>query len=249
MINFFQILILLSVYSYYHNSALLIENKGESSIENSKFIRYIVNLKRFDIDFYWKDNNGNNLGNAKNLKKFLKVKGRELLFATNGGMYLKDQSPQGLYIENYKTQKKKDSIQNAYGNFYMQPNGIFSINSNREAIVCKTDCFNSTDNIKYATQSGSMLLIDGELHVKFKKESTSKFIRNGVGVLPTGEVVFVMSKNIINFYDFALYFKSIGCKNALYLDGFVSRTYLPSKNWIQEDGDFGVMIAVTKLKN
>jgi uncharacterized protein YigE (DUF2233 family) len=28
----------------------------------------------------------------------------------------------------------------------------------------------------------------------------------------------------------------------LYLDGFVSRMYLPAENWLQTDGDFGVMI-------
>jgi uncharacterized protein YigE (DUF2233 family) len=60
------------------------------------------------------------------------------------------------------------------------------------------------------------------------------------------DLVFAMSKKEINFYDFAKYFKDLGCKNALYLDGFVSRTYLPEKNWKQEDGDFGVIIGVVK---
>jgi len=55
-----------------------------------------------------------------------------------------------------------------------------------------------------------------------------------------------MSKTEINFCDFANYFQSLGCLNALYLDGFVSRTYLPEKNWIQTDGNFGVIIGVTK---
>jgi uncharacterized protein YigE (DUF2233 family) len=41
----------------------------------------------------------------------------------------------------------------------------------------------------------------------------------------------------------------MGCKNALYLDGFVSRMYLPSKNIEQMDGKFGVMIGVVKVKN
>ncbi len=36
------------------------------------------------------------------------------------------------------------------------------------------------------------------------------------------------------------------CRNALYLDGLVSRTYLPAQRWIQTDGDFGVMIGVTE---
>lgn len=52
-----------------------------------------------------------------------------------------------------------------------------------------------------------------------------------------------MSKQKINFYDFATFFKNKGCENALYLDGYVSRIYLPSKNWKQLDGNFGVIIA------
>jgi uncharacterized protein YigE (DUF2233 family) len=76
------------------------------------------------------------------------------------------------------------------------------------------------------------------------KGSTNLNIRNGVGILPNNNIVFAMSKKEINFYDFAAYFQKLGCKNALYLDGFVSRTYLPEKHWLQEDGNFGVMIGV-----
>ena len=83
------------------------------------------------------------------------------------------------------------------------------------------------------------------MHHAFKKGSSNVQIRNGVGILPDGNLIFAMSKEPVNFYDFAQYFESLGCKNALYLDGFVSRTYLPSKNWIQDDGDFGVIIGVT----
>jgi uncharacterized protein YigE (DUF2233 family) len=54
-----------------------------------------------------------------------------------------------------------------------------------------------------------------------------------------------MSKEEINFYDFAAYFQHMGCKNALYLDGLVSRTYLPDQKWVQTDGNFGVIIGVT----
>ena len=56
----------------------------------------------------------------------------------------------------------------------------------------------------------------------------------------------VEMKNEISLYDFAEYFKKLGCKNALYLDGFVCRTYLPEINWTQIDGNFGVIIGVTE---
>jgi uncharacterized protein YigE (DUF2233 family) len=45
-----------------------------------------------------------------------------------------------------------------------------------------------------------------------------------------------MSRTPINFYDLAEFFKEQGCQDALYLDGFISRMYLPAKNWEQTDG-------------
>jgi uncharacterized protein YigE (DUF2233 family) len=59
-------------------------------------------------------------------------------------------------------------------------------------------------------------------------------------------MLFIMSKKAVNLYDFAAYFKNKGCRNALYLDGFVSRTYYPAINWKQVDGYFGVMIGVVE---
>ena len=94
-----------------------------------------------------------------------------------------------------------------------------------------------------------MLLVDGEIHPAFHKSSANLNIRNGVGVLPNNKVVFAMSKEPISFYEFANYFKSLGCRNALYLDGLVSRTYLPEKNWVQTDGDFGVIIGIAVGKS
>jgi uncharacterized protein YigE (DUF2233 family) len=91
-----------------------------------------------------------------------------------------------------------------------------------------------------------MLVIEGQIHPAFKEGSTHLNIRNGVGILPDGKVVFAMSKHEINLYSFAQYFQTLNCKNALYLDGFVSRAYLPEKEWRQMEGDFGVMIGITK---
>ena len=135
------------------------------------------------------------------------------------------------------------------GNFYLKPNGVFYVTTDNISFVCKTINFLDNGSIKYATQSGPMLVIDGQIHPAFKDGSTNLNIRNGVGILPDNKVVFAMSKKEINFYDFAKYFQSLGCKNALYLDGFVSRAYLPEKKWAQTDGNFGVIIGVTNRKN
>ena len=166
----------------------------------------------------------------------------------NGGMYKKDNSPQGLFIENKKTLSFIDTS-DGEGNFYLKPNGVFYITSDNIPFVCKTGDFIDNGKIKFATQSGPMLLNDGQIHTAFKNGSKNLNIRNGVGILPNNKIVFAMSKIEISFYDFAKYFQSLGCKNALYLDGFVSRTYLPEKKWIQTDGNFGVIIAVTTKLN
>ncbi|MCT4579810.1 MAG: phosphodiester glycosidase family protein [Flavobacteriales bacterium] len=218
----------------------------DTTRDTPRIISHEVNLSETTLQFFHKNKEGKPYSNAGDLKHHLKKEGKELLFAMNGGMYLKDQSPQGLYIENGKVIKSTDQTQEAYGNFYMQPNGVFLIEKNNKARVVPTKELTLTKDVLYATQSGPMLVIDGKLHPKFNQGSTSLFVRNGVGVLPNGNLLFAISKERINFYDFASYFKNQGCQNALYLDGFVSRMYLPAKKWEQTDGGFGVIIAEIK---
>jgi len=212
---------------------------------DTPFITYTVNPKKQDIKLYYKDNKQQRFGSILNLKRWVEKQNRQLVFAMNGGMYKQDHSPQGLYIEDGKTLSPTDTLTTPAGNFYLQPNGIFYIDVKNIPGIARTPKFQNSNKIKYATQSGPMLVIDGTLHPAFKQGSANVQIRNGVGILPDGSIVFAMSKEPINFYDFALYFKNLGCKNALYLDGFVSRTYLPQHNQLQTDGDFGVIIGVT----
>ena len=214
-------------------------------IDDERFVSYIVDSKKLNVEFYWKNEKDVNFRNAENLKLWLKTQNKELLFAVNGGMYKKDNSPQGLYIENNVKKNEIDTASGS-GNFYLKPNGVFYLTTDKKPKICITKEFVDNEKIKFATQSGPMLVINGKIHSAFKKESSNLNIRNGVGILPNNEIVFAMSKKEINFYEFAEYFKKLGCKNALYLDGFVSRTYLPKKNWNQIDGNFGVIIGVTK---
>lgn len=217
------------------------------NVIDEKILAYTVDPKTQDLQLYWKNNNGEQLKSIQNLKHYVESKNVTLNFATNGGMFKRDFSPQGLFIQNKKILSAIDTAVGK-GNFYLKPNGIFYLTTDNIPFVCKTTDFTCNENIKYATQSGPMLIIDGKIHSAFKEGSTNVNIRNGVGILPDNKIVFAMSKTEINFYDFAKYFKSLGCKNALYLDGFVSRTYLPEKKWTQTDGNFGVMIGVTEKK-
>jgi uncharacterized protein YigE (DUF2233 family) len=217
----------------------------KENVTEDLFVSYIIDPKKQEVKFYLKDEKQNNFKSINNLKTWLEGKNEKLLFATNGGMYKTGNEPVGLFIENHKTITPLDTG-NGNGNFYLKPNGVFYLTTDDTPVVCATKDFVDNGKIKYATQSGPMLLIDGKIHPAFLRGSQNVNIRNGVGVLPGNQVVFVMSKKEINFYDLANYFKSMGCKNALYLDGFVSRTYLPEKGWTQTNGDFGVIIGVIK---
>ncbi|HEU4496147.1 MAG TPA: phosphodiester glycosidase family protein [Flavobacterium sp.] len=233
--------------------ALLLSASGAAVLsscqnsENPMILSFIADLKAQDLQFYWKGDKGEKLKSIQNLKSYVEGKRSRLVFAMNGGMFDKECSPKGLFIQNKKMLVPLDTA-SGRGNFYLKPNGVFYVTAGNIPFVCKTDDFLWSKSIKNATQSGPMLVVDGKIHPDFRQGSKNLNIRNGVGILPDNKVVFAMSKNEINFYDFARYFQDLGCRNALYLDGFVSRTYLPEKEWIQTDGNFGVMIGVIRKK-
>jgi uncharacterized protein YigE (DUF2233 family) len=225
---------------------LLIVLLTSFQLPEDRFITYNADPHRQQLAFYWKNEQGALYRSIGNLRTQLAARQRKLVFAMNGGMYMENKAPLGLFIENGKTLAPLNRSANSTGNFYMQPNGVFYITAGHTPVICRTADFKPAARVQYATQSGPMLVIDGRINPLFKQGSANLNIRNGVGILPGGKAVFVMSKEGVNFYDFAAYFKQLGCSNALYLDGFVSRTYLPARHWEQTDGDFGVIIAVTE---
>lgn len=205
-----------------------------------------VNPLEQRVKMFWKKSNGESYHSLSAVKNHLEKTGQKPLLLTNGGMYLNDGSPQGWYVEGGKELRKIDTLTEAYGNFYMQPNGVFFIDKENKGHILPHSDFNLAQNyaIQYATQSGPMLLINSEINTKFKPESSSVYIRNGVGIKSNGELVFIQCKEEVNLYTFASYFLEQGCTEALYLDGFVSRMYAPSSGITQLDGNFGVVIAV-----
>lgn len=189
-------------------------------------------------------------------EKFLVDKKNDTPFMmTNGGMFMPDYRPQGILIDNYKKIKDLDTAtKNSSGNFYLYPNGVYFIDSSDNAFVLPTDSFKTETKfrkklVKYATQSGPMLVIDGKINKKFTARSTNLNIRSGVGAISQDKVVFIISDKEINFYDFAVIFKNyFNCKNALYLDGAISKMYSNKENKQKPSGNFGPMISVHKKK-
>jgi uncharacterized protein YigE (DUF2233 family) len=216
------------------------------------FVAFEAKQNTQRIKMFWKDNNGNILGSLQNLKTYVESQGDTLLYACNGGMYMQNQSPLGWYIENGK-ERKPINTKAGKGNFYLNPKGIFYVQKNNLTKINSIQSENDrkkvpASTINYLTQSGPMLVHEGKINALFTPSSLNINIRNGVGILQNGNALFVMSTYPLCFYDFAKYFADKGCKEALYLDGFVSRTYYPEENYEQLDGGFGVMIGVVRKR-
>jgi len=206
------------------------------------------------VKLHWKNTSGKNFENLGNVLGYLNASKTEVLMLTNGGMYNPNAEPQGLYIEKKKILRPLDTTKpKNSGNFYMQPNGVFYVESGGKCKIDSTDRFayllyKKGIKPEYATQSGPMLVRGGKINSNFTKNSTNRKLRSGVGIAASGKVVFVISEGDINFYDFALFFKEVfGCNNALFLDGVVSRMYLKDFKSNEKGGDFGPIISVTKI--
>lgn len=231
-------------YFYISLFLMYIINNGSIAI-NETILSYTVNPQQENVQFFWQDNEGQPIKSLANLKKYVEQNNQILVFGMNGGMFTKELAPQGLFIQHRKTIVPLDTISGA-GNFYLKPNGVFYLTQERKAFVQQTADFRPDQSIVYATQSGPMLVINGKIHAAFRQGSTNLNIRNGVGITADNQILFAISTEKINLYDFAKFFQDNGCQNALYLDGYVSRAYIPSKNWNQLDGKFGVMIGIIK---
>ena len=179
-----------------------------------------------DIRLFLNDKDGAPLKDFDVVEARLAQAGERLVFAMNAGMYHKDRSPVGLYVED-GAEKKRLVTTDGPGNFHLKPNGVFIL-SEQGAAVVSSDQFAGDKKAaaRYATQSGPMLVIDGEIHPKFLPDSDSRKYRNGVGVREDGSAVFAISDRPVTFHEFALFMRDE--TNALYLDGTISRLFAPS---------------------
>lgn len=186
--------------------------------------------KEVDIRLHLADPDGNIFGGFDPLRRQLWAERRVLLFAMNAGMYHDDRSPVGLFVD-YGRVVKPAVTGGGWGNFHLLPNGVFLMNDGRAEVMETLAYQKSGMAPDFATQSGPMLVINGQLHPRFLPDSDSLKIRNGVGVDAQGRVHMVISKVPVRFYDFATLFRDrLGCRNALYLDGSISSVFIADQN-------------------
>lgn len=215
---------------------------------NPNFLDFKVNPKVHDVRLYLKDRNGKVFGQFNSLEKYLESKNQKLVFAMNAGMFMENLMPLGLYIENGKQIRKLNLRKSSYGNFYMQPNGVFSL-SHKGADITISQHFKQ-DDVLFATQSGPMLIINNKVNPALNQLSRSRLIRNGVCLNKSTQVVFSISTKPVTFHEMAQYFKDeLECENALYLDGAISQIYWPQNGRFGLLSEIGPMIAVTSIYN
>ncbi|MGJ8644768.1 MAG: phosphodiester glycosidase family protein [Luteolibacter sp.] len=129
------------------------------------------------------------------------------------------------------------------------PNGIFLIGSQGAAVIRTDEYPLEGVEVKYAVQSGPLLLREGKVHPAFNAGSSSRLHRNGVGVAKNGEVVMAMSdfhsRKFPNLHEFAELFRSLGCEDALFLDGDLSQMR-SGVEMRKQSNSFGSVFAVVE---
>lgn len=182
-------------------------------------------LTESKLRLFWRDASERPYRAFSALARAVERNGNVLTFAMNAGMFQADFAPVGLYVEDGREFRHLNETDSPAGirptpNFYRKPNGVFYIRGNEAGVLTTEQFLKIRPKVDYATQSGPMLVIDGELHPAFIKGSSDRTRRTGVCVTEPGKVSFAISDEQINFYDFARFFRNrLGCRNALFLDG------------------------------
>ena len=200
----------------------------EQSYMDNRYVVCDVDMSNEDLRLFLKDEKGDVHGYFSSVNSGLKQNGEKLSFAMNAGMYHEDRAPVGLYLED-GTQEQRIITSDGPGNFGLLPNGVFCIGKKRADVVEARKFAQLTPYCKYASQSGPMLVINGKLHPRFLIDSTSRYIRNGVGTNADSSIAtFVISRNTVTFHEFGTFYRDVlKTPNALFFDGNISRVYAP----------------------
>jgi uncharacterized protein YigE (DUF2233 family) len=204
-----------------------------------------VDVKREKLQLFLGDEAHQPFMGFARLSSWLEGRGAKLDFAMNAGMYHADLSPVGLLVQEGK-QMAPLNLDDGAGNFFLKPNGVFLVTAAGPQVVESSQYAAVKGKVQLATQSGPLLVLDGVMHPGFREESRSRHIRNGVGVA-NGKVLFVISEKPVTLYEFAAFFRdTLKCRNALYLDGAISRMY--SEKLKRNDGgvNLGPILGVVR---
>lgn len=219
---------------------------GAKTIDRTSFTACRVDLTAERLDLFWRDDAGRPYRQFSALREALQAKGQRLVFAVNAGMYKPDFSPVGLFVVGCQELVPLNRHSGS-GNFSQQPNGVFLVEGNSARVMTTNEYSAEKPKSSLATQSGPMLVHEGEVTTSavMNPNSTWRKIRNGVCAPSSDVVIFVISDAPVTFYEFAGYFRdSLHCREALYLDGSISSLYAPRLNRDDEGFEMGPILGV-----
>ncbi|MBX5009518.1 phosphodiester glycosidase family protein [Rhizobium lentis] len=197
----------------------------QETFDEATYVICTLEPGKADLRLFWKDADGEPYRAFSSLAEVIGAEGKRLALAVNAGMYRADFSPMGLYVENSKELKPANTAEaggslGRVPNFYKKPNGVFFLGEADAGILPTGEFLKRAPKVRFATQSGPMLVIADKLNPIFIAGSTDRTRRSGVGVCTDGAVRFATSEDGVNFYDFARLFRDrLKCHDALFLDG------------------------------
>ncbi len=204
-----------------------------------------VDPRHQPLGLYLRDERGRPLHSAARLEAMLAARGQRLRYAMNAGMYEPDYAPVGLLVADGR-ELAPLNLREGRGNFYLKPNGVFLLGEGGARVVESSRYPEHARGVRLATQSGPLLLQDGQIHPGFDPASRSRHIRNGVAV-KDGIVLLVISDTPVTLHEFAQYFRDrLQCRDALYLDGSVSSLWAPELRRRDRRAKLGPMFGVTE---
>ena len=179
---------------------------------------------------------------AKRKFRLLWIDPAKVAFAMNAGMFDDEGRPIGLAVVEGK-RVHKIALRAGGGNFGMKPNGVFLVTRDGRAEIVVSEDYGDRTDVRLATQSGPMLLIDGKLHPRIKPDGESVYIRNAVGIGADGKPQFVISTDPVSFGRLARFFRDgLKAEDALYFDGSVSSLWDPANGRMDVVTDLGPII-------
>jgi uncharacterized protein YigE (DUF2233 family) len=223
---------------------------GAKTIGGTPFTVCRVDLNSERLDLFWRDDAGRPYRQFSTLREALETQGKKLEFAVNAGMYQPDFSPVGLFVAETRELVHLNRHVGS-GNFSQQPNGVFLVEGNSARVMTTEDYAKEQPKPLLATQSGPMLVHEGEITTSavMSPNSTSRKIRNGVCAPSPDAAVFVISESPVTFFEFAGYFRdSLHCREALYLDGSISSLYAPRLKREDRGSDMGPILGVASSR-
>lgn len=132
---------------------------------------YRVDAQKERIAMYWQDRHGKAWGSLRSLLAGINGDGR-VQMAMNGGIYDKAYAPLGLYIEDGKRLTPVNRSAGG-GNFFIRPGGVFLVENGRAKIV-PLPAYKPSPAIRYAVQSGPMLIENGAINWRLKPSASSR---------------------------------------------------------------------------